>query len=42
MTTENPTNPDDGSWVKPDVHPCKEHFKDAMLIQTKTMKTWSI
>ena len=30
MTTENPTNPDDGSWVKPDVHPCKEHFKDAM------------
>ena len=30
MTTENPTNPDDGSWVKPDVHPCKKHFKDAM------------
>lgn len=30
MTTENPTNQDDGSWVKPDVHPCKEHFKDAM------------
>ena len=30
MTTENPINPDDGSWVKSDIHPCKERFKDAM------------
>lgn len=30
MTTENPTKQDDGSWVKPDIHPCKERFKDAM------------
>ena len=28
MTTENPTNPDDGSWVKPDIHPCKDAMRN--------------
>lgn len=24
MCTENPCNPDDGNWVKPNIHPCKK------------------
>ena len=28
MSTENPCNPDDGNWVKPDIHPCKKHFEN--------------
>ena len=28
MSTENPCNPDDGNWVKPNIHPCKKYFKD--------------
>lgn len=28
MCTENPCNPDDGNWVKPNIHPCKKHYED--------------
>ena len=28
MSTENPCNPDDGNWVKPNIHPCKKYVKD--------------
>ena len=28
MSTQNPTNPDDTSWVKPVNHPCKLRFQD--------------
>lgn len=28
MSTENPCNPDDGNWVKPNTHPCKKKFED--------------
>ena len=28
MSTQNPANPDDGSWVKPANHPCKLRFED--------------
>ena len=28
MSTKNPSNPDDGNWVKPAVHPCKRTFND--------------
>ena len=28
MSTQNPANPDDGSWAKPANHPCKLRFED--------------
>lgn len=28
MSTQNPSNPDNGNWVKPATHPCKLRFED--------------
>lgn len=28
MSTENRCNPEDGNWVKPNIHPCKKKFED--------------
>lgn len=27
-STENPCNPDDGNWVKPNIHPCKKKIEE--------------
>lgn len=28
MSTENPCNPENGNWAKPDTHPCRKNFED--------------
>ena len=28
ISTDNPKPPDEGSWSKPELHPCKRSFKD--------------
>ena len=30
LSTYNPNPPDQGSWIKPDLHPCQWHHKDVI------------